>query len=234
MAKKNILKRILPLCLLIAAAAAVGMTGASVLHTMSLENPIKTPPVEGEVNEDEMEGHVKNTRFENTGEADVFLRVSYAESWNHGEGEDAVTLPLQAKTTEGGEVRVASPQWNASEVNNWAEKDGWLYYKKVLKAGEKTEPIVTSVEFLNAADLAKLVEADAYKNGSYDLHFVMEIVQASDDAAVSKAAIQEVWGSAVVPQTLPSESDETWNKSGTLTWRNTTAWKPVPTPGQKN
>lgn len=247
MAKKNILKRILPLGVLIAATAAVGMTGATVLHKLSLENPIKTPPVEGRINEDKMTGHVKDTRFENTGDADVFLRIAYAETWTYDGGEAAVTLPLKAQAKAGDDVRVAKPQWNLEEKDNWLEKDGWLYYKYVLKAGEYkdldearklgilTEPIVTSVEFSDAAELATLVEADLYKDAKYDLHFVMEVVQASDDAEVSKDAIEEVWGSGIVPDSMPGEQDDdTWNKSGAITWNGASAWVQDPTPNEKN
>ncbi len=233
MAKKNILKRILPLLALAAASAAIGMTGATVLHNLSLENPIKTPPVEGQINE-ELKGHIKNTYFENTGDADVFLRVAYAETWTTGDGSR--TLPIMAQTTEGSKVRAAKPQWNPAEQDNWVEREGWLYYKYVLKAGEAvdlngdgrtvdearelgiaTYPIVTSVVFSDEDELSTLVEKEAYKNGRYDLHFVMEVVQASDEAQVSKDAIAEVWGDGLLmDDRLPGEDpvNNTWDKSG--------------------
>lgn len=187
---KSIWKRLLPLGALCAMSAAIGVTGATILHTMKLENPIKTPPVTGEIVED-LEGNAKKVGFKNNGEADVFLRVAYTENWTNGD----LILPNKAPKKDGSDhVLMAAPKW---KPDGWElGDDGWLYYKKVLPVGSTTPNIVEVVTFADAAALADLSEADAqlYKNGTYDLHFTMEVVQASEDKSVSEDAVKQLFG----------------------------------------
>jgi len=68
MDKKNIIKKLLPMGLLLAASVAIGVTGATVLHTLKLENPIKTPTVEGEIKEEkERQMYLSERRFPRLG-----------------------------------------------------------------------------------------------------------------------------------------------------------------------
>lgn len=48
MDKRKVLSKLLPIIVLISVSIAAGVTGATVIHSMQLENPIKTPVVEGE------------------------------------------------------------------------------------------------------------------------------------------------------------------------------------------
>ena len=84
LAKTINLKKCLPV-LLIAAAMVVGVTGATVIHKLTMENPIKTPTVEGGIPED-LENGAKKVAFVNDGEADVFLRVAFSETWTAKDG----------------------------------------------------------------------------------------------------------------------------------------------------
>jgi len=212
MAKKPVWRKLLPMGLLIAAAVAVGVTGATVLHTMSLDNYIKTPPVEGHI-EEKIEGTCKNAYFVNDGEADVFLRVAYSESWLYKvEGKDTIVLPNMAvKNGSTDKVSVATPKWNLAD---WTDGgDGWLYYNKILPGSasgkttdeRQTNKLVGAVNFLSADDMNNLEDA-RYKDADYQLHFTMEIVQASSDQAVSKAAVKELFGRDIE---LP-EDDDGW------------------------
>lgn len=220
MAKKPVWRKLLPMGLLIAAAVAVGVTGATVLHTMSLDNYIKTPPVEGHI-EEEIDGTYKNAYFVNDGEADVFLRVAYSESWLYKvEGKDTIVLPNMAvKKGSTEKVSVATPNWN---LTDWTVGgDGWLYYNHILPgsaSGELPEKrmtkddkkpnggyLVTNVAFQDASDL----EDSRYAKADYQLHFTMEIVQASSDQAVSKAAVQKLFGREVgLPSGWPKNKYE--------------------------
>lgn len=220
MAKRPVWQRLLPPGLLLAAAVAVGVTGATVLHQMTLENLIKTPPVEGHIEED-IKNNYKNASFVNDGEADVFLRVAYTETWMYQEEGTTTVLPNQAEKKDGsGKVSVAAPVWNMA---NWIDGgDGWLYYTHVLPGSAsgqpkdkcETENLVGEVKFLDA-DAMNRLEDDRYKGADYQLHFTMEIVQASDDQNVSEAAVKELFGRDV---SLP---DSGWleNKYGcTIGW----------------
>ncbi|HIT42224.1 MAG TPA: hypothetical protein IAB60_09060, partial [Candidatus Caccovicinus merdipullorum] len=71
---KKMLRKFFPVILLIF-AMAVGFTGATVLHSLTLENPIKTPTTDGGITE-KLDNNAKKVSFTNNGEADVFLRVA--------------------------------------------------------------------------------------------------------------------------------------------------------------
>lgn len=213
MENRTVWKRLLPMALLLAISMFVGMTGATVLHTMTLENPIKTPPVEGKIEED-LSGNAKKVRFKNDGEADVFLRVAYTETWSSGN----TILPNEAVKKDGtGTVRVADPKW--INTDQWVLDDGWLYYTKVLKSGAATDYILKEVDFASAGVLDGLEYGEQYKNGTYDLHFTIEVVQASDDGTVSNDAVSELFHKDL---NLPLK----WNKRDTINWPDTVVWQP--------
>lgn len=192
---KKMLRKFFPVILLIF-AMAVGFTGATVLHSLTLENPIKTPTTDGGITE-ELNNNAKKVSFTNNGEADVFLRVACTETWileSNGEGEDII-LPNQAIAENGQSVSVAEPVWKGITDDSWTlGSDGWYYYNKVLpgsKSGERnrnTGLLVNNVEF-NLDE----IEDERYQKAKYQLHFTMEVVQASDDIEVSEAAVEKLF-----------------------------------------
>ena len=192
---KKMLRKFFPVILLIF-AMAVGFTGATVLHSLTLENPIKTPTTDGGITE-ELDNNAKKVSFTNNGEADVFLRVACTETWileSNGEGEDII-LPNQAIAKDGQSVSVAEPVWKGITDDSWTlGSDGWYYYNKVLpgsKSGERnrnTGLLVNDVNF-NLDE----IEDERYQKAKYQLHFTMEVVQASDDTEVSEAAVEKLF-----------------------------------------
>lgn len=192
---KKMLRKFFPVILLIF-AMAVGFTGATVLHSLTLENPIKTPTTDGGITE-ELDDKAKKVSFTNNGEADVFLRVACTETWileSNGEGEDII-LPNQAIAEDGQSVSVAEPVWQGITDDSWTlGSDGWYYYNKVLpgsKSGKKnrnTGLLVDGVVF-NLDE----IEDERYQKAKYQLHFTMEVVQASDDTKVSEAAVKKLF-----------------------------------------
>lgn len=227
MAKKHVWQRILPPGLLLAAAVAVGVTGATVLHQMKLGNLIKTPPVEGHIEED-IKNTYKNASFVNDGEADVFLRVAYSETWlyqdenGNGNENDKIILPSLAEKKDGsGRIAVAAPVWNRTD---WVDGgDGWLYYSHVLpgtasgKSEEerKTGNLVGEVKFLSKDEMNDLKD-ERYVEADYQLHFTMEIVQASDDKKVSQDAVKELFGRDAA---LPSDGWPENKYTCVIEWR---------------
>lgn len=187
-------KKYLPL-LLAAAALIVGVTSAAVIHKLTMENPIKTPTVEGSI-EEELTNGAKKVAFQNKGEADVFLRVAFSETWT---AKDGTILPNKTKlTSEANEPQsVANPNWLTDDWET-GRGDGWYYYKKVLPGSRSGQPegkrstglLVDEVVF---EDLTEIPDS-RYKDAKYELHFVMEIVQASDDWPVSRDAVKELFG----------------------------------------
>lgn len=219
--RKNALKGLLPVVLLLI-SIVIGITGATVVHTMTLENPIKTPPVKGEI-EENLKNEAKEVQFKNTGEADVFLRVAYTETWKNGN----TILPNNALKKDGsGSVPVATPNW--VNTGNWQldADSGWLYYYKALPVGESTDLIVDHVDFVGTGSnpsvkLDDLVDGDKYENAEYDLHFTMEVVQASDDVSVSRDAIAAMFG-----EDKRASIPDGWKKADVITWWGAKTWNP--------
>lgn len=223
-------RKLLSIFLLFITAAVIGITGATVIHKLTLENPIKTPTVTGEI-EEKNEGNVKNAVFTNTGEADVFLRVAYAESWTYQpkdtDGKPAgvsILLPNKGNLNDSSNTpdSIAKPTWTGRD-NDWIDgKDGWWYYKKVLPSGEKTSEFVKEVDFSNVLK----AEDERYKTAEYQLHFTMEVVQCSADRKVSQDAIDKVFGEGKV--TLPPN----WSKDiNPIPWMGKTLESGTNSPG---
>ncbi len=226
--------------LLAAAAAAVGITGAVVLHDMTLDNPIKTPGVTVTIRED-LNRNEKKARFVNDGEADVFLRVGCAETWVYtdpvtGEREILPNLAREDAGDPASTVRVAE---FTVDGNYWEhdEETGWYYYKRILPSGlrspgkNETELFVDAVTFrcLEAAQdgsggyAAKpgFENADKYAAADYQLHFTVEAVQASDEADVSADAVRELFGKTIV---LTARGGDPGEEIGTVTRDGRTVW----------
>ena len=190
LADKRRWKKFFP-AILMAAAMAVGVTSATVIHKLTMENPVKTPTVEGYIPETM---DPKQAQFQNDGEADVFLRVAYSETWTD---KDGMILPNQPARKDGTLVPVATPVW---DWDGWTANpdDGWYYYSQVLpgsksgkaEAQRKTNQVVNGVNFVSFDKLADT----RYQDAKYEIHFVMEIVQASDDWEVSQDAVEEMFG----------------------------------------
>lgn len=193
MLKKEIRKKLLPMAVLLIVAAAVGITAATVLHQMNLKNAIKTPEVTGEVTETMEEENEKRVAFTNTGTADVLLRAAYTETWTWTDPEtnETVILPNITTDAKGDSVAPAVPKFVEDNEALWdAKEDGWIYYNRVLEAKEKTELLTESVEF---SDLDKLPDT-RYKEAVYQIHFTVEVVQASDEVEISNKAANKLFG----------------------------------------
>ena len=119
MDKRKVLSKLLPIIVLVSVSIAAGVTGATVIHSMQLENPIKTPVVEGGVTENLDQG-AKEVSFTNNGEADVFLRAAFAQSWV---AQDGTVLPNHITDASASLCLRLYPafHWTA----NW-ESGGWM------------------------------------------------------------------------------------------------------------
>lgn len=184
-------------------ALGIGGTGAAVRHRMALKNEVRTPTVEVTTNEtignvDRYSGKKqKEVVFENTGTADVFLRIAYAETWIYtetlsGGKDEQIILPNRRET--GNDDSIVSKEWDSEWSQHWYDGgDGWYYYKKILKANEKTDKILKSVTFNDTDNYPDSRYADA----EYQLHFQVEAVQASDELQVSKDAVKELFDKSI-------------------------------------
>lgn len=183
-------------------ALGIGGTGAAVRHRMALKNEVRTPTVE--VTTSETIGNVdrysgkkqKEVMFKNTGSADVFLRIAYAETWIYTEslsGGKTEQIILPNRSEPGNDDSIVSKEWHNWNDNWYDGGDGWYYYKKVLEAEESTEEILRSVTFNDTDNYPDSRYADA----EYQLHFQVEAVQASDELQVSKDAVKELFDKSI-------------------------------------
>lgn len=183
-------------------ALGIGGTGAAVRHRMALKNEVRTPTVE--VTTSETIGNVdrysgkkqKEVMFKNTGSADVFLRIAYAETWIYTEslsGGKTEQIILPNRSEPGNDDSIVSKEWHNWNDNWYDGGDGWYYYKKVLEAEESTEEILRSVTFNDADSYPD----SRYAEAEYQLHFQVEAVQASDELQVSKDAVKELFDKSI-------------------------------------
>lgn len=211
--RRNVMK-MAGIALLAVLALGIGTTWATIRHEMSLTNNVKTPTVEVAIQEElgktPQDGvKKKEVSFVNNGTADVFLRIAYAEQWTYTDSTTGETIILPNKTAEGNPI--ATINWSGWKNSDWSdEQDGWYYYKKVVPAAGSIEKVVTNVTFPTSA------YPDArYEDADYQLHFQIEAVQASDEWAVSQAAVKEVF-----EKTITVDKNE-WTKqkyNALITW----------------
>lgn len=183
-------------------ALGIGGTGAAVRHRMALKNEVRTPTVEvttteniGDVDRNSGKKQ-KEVMFKNTGSADVFLRIAYAETWVYTEslsGGKTEQIILPNRSEPGNDDSIVSKEWHNWNDNWYDGGDGWYYYKKVLEAGKNTEEILRSVTFNDIDNYPDSRYADA----EYQLHFQVEAVQASDELQVSKDAVKELFDKSI-------------------------------------
>ena len=187
---------------LVLTVTILGATYAFRSHNNELDNRLKAHSVSGAIIENgaptgEEEGFTINpgssvpkvVQFKNTSDADVFVRISYVYTWMD---EDGALLPHNGA--------YASSEWSSDWNNNWSHgMDGWSYYNKVLKPGESTPAVLESVRFASGIP-------SEYADGKYQLTFVLEVVQCSDEASVNNAALLATFGkSATVSEVIEND-----------------------------
>lgn len=186
---------------------AIGGTYAWNQYNLSITNELKADTVKAEVVEETAEGlkpageQKKEVKFTNGSGSSVFLRMTYTEYWEKSESEDKRLLSNTVDVA-GMEKDVATKNWATGfspdqTTSEWfLGKDGWYYYKKILKPGTSTNLVLESVSFPNYTESIY----SEYANADYNLYFKSEVVQASDgnstlnSSEVNSAATNKVFG----------------------------------------
>ena len=218
----NLLKKLKTKAILLAAgfgaAAAIGATFAWQPWDLNMTNVLTAHTTEVYIHDKETfnpETGDKQVWFENKGTSSVFLRISFTEFWKDegGEGQEneetSVYLPptVLSNTIDGQEIAIiyrgeasdGEERWKSQWTDGaaWFDGgDGWYYYRKILKAGERTEEILTKVLFNEKL----LAENPEYQKAYYQLYFKAEVVQCSDgsntlnSAEVNADATEKLFG----------------------------------------
>jgi len=198
---------------LILAITVLGATYAYTAHKNELENLLKAHIVSGEIIEEGASvgdskdyqltpgaNTAKRVQFKNTGDVAVFVRVAYGETWVDKDGKPLVHM-----------ASYATPSWTSNWTSEWTNGgDGWYYYKKILKAGDTTAQVLSGVSFLNTPTLPT-----EYAQGDYQLTFVMEVVQCSDETAINNNALSKTFGKAATADLVIEKGTVT---GGTVNW----------------
>lgn len=182
------------LLLILAAAVAVLATGVSLAYyqaSMDTDNPFET--TEAKVYMDETfatsdgwvpgEEKQKEVRLGNDGTMDTVLRIRFSPELELADG---------TKVTGQDVLGGFSLNFNDSFSENWVKgNDGWYYFKKVLGAGEQTDPTLKSVTMNDAISNDVHGTQTDYTGAVLKVNVESQMVQAS--AAGSAAQVQG-WG----------------------------------------
>ncbi len=130
----------------------------------------------------------------------------FVDLGNINPGDDETkNVSIKSKGSKQTYVRVALiPQWDSNNLSidvvtlntdttNWIYQDGWYYYKKILKEGEESNLLLTSVKFHENM-------GDEYQDATFTVKVRAEAVQASHEA------YKHVWRIDSLP-----EGVEPWN-----------------------
>lgn len=104
--------------------------------------------------------------IENTGDCDFYARIALSQSAVSAEGQalDTGCVSLDIDTA------------------NWTEKDGFFYYHRALKPGEKTEPLFKTVTFDKAMD-------NSYMEARFRIDVTAQTVQSKNNGDSALTAV---------------------------------------------
>ena len=179
--KKEIKIKPLIFILLISTIILTGATIAFFSARESFGNKFKVKAFDISIEEPDFEGEfgAKTVNIVNKDSTDIILRISINEIWSKNINDELVML---SNKVNGQEVV------EKTRGINWEDfvdgKDGWYYYKKLLKAGEKIE-VLKRIEINNTLNEEIKKEYESY---DYELSYNYEGIQGT------KEAIKEVWG----------------------------------------
>lgn len=226
-------KPIIAIAMAAAAFIGFGITWAYYTSRQALANPLTTAhsgaAIVEEYNPNSSflpgETVTKKVAFQNTGKMDIFLRVKVMpeEGWYDGKGNEAAgleTVKVEKEwTAQWGEPNIPenagqtiSPETAyGSDGEEWtkAYKDtngSWYrYYKKVLRAGEKTADILESIKL--SPDVSNDRHDLDYSDKHYRLIFEAEAVPVEDHGG--QPGVQSSWNMSV---SLNNDGNITWTQ----------------------
>lgn len=118
---------------------------------------------------------IKVVTVENTGDNDAWVRLSVTKSYKLAAERVAV---LGADDVASREVELIHLDINS---DYWTEKDGWYYYNEILKPGQTTEPLFTSVTLDPSL-------SNVWQNAEFGIDVHMEAVQVANNGATALEA----------------------------------------------
>lgn len=136
----------------------------------------------------------KKVYFSNTGNADVFLRFNYTESWVDKDGNVLSNTFDHDDNSSTPEIQVMKKNWatgftgyNDAGMPCWQNLgDGYYYYSEILSGGQVTEPVLNSVTLHKDAP-------DSYSKANYILDFNVEVVVCNGNSK-DGAKVRAFWG----------------------------------------
>jgi hypothetical protein len=188
----------------------VGGVHALSVHETSLRNTLQSHTTQITIAENFAEDStispgetvIKEVRFKNEGSSPAFLRVAYIETFERvsGYGEWLVNDSQNTNVTK---------NWTDEWTEDWIHIEGWYYYKKVLPASGITDLIMESVSFASVLD-------PNFAGANYEIDFIAEAVQLSDEEGVNTNATKTVFGKSAT--VMDAVTDNGAVISGTVKW----------------
>ena len=201
--KKSLIAVILILSLsVIGVTYAYLMDNDNKMNVFTISNPdvkiIENFPVSSFSDDDKT--LAKEVSIVNEGTSDMVVRISYNEFFYDPDHVNISTAEVYsipdysyAYSIFNNRIDVVTKNWVIDWMTLCVEKDGWYYYKKILKPGEK-------VDILRGVTLMGDYENHPYSGLKYELNFNLEAVQATPKA------VKDLWDKDV---TIEGE-DVTW------------------------
>ena len=136
----------------------------------------------------------KEVSLVNEGTTDMVVRISYNELFYDPDHVNISTAEVYSipdysyaysiNTNYDNIGDIVRKNWVTDLSTLWVEKDGWYYYKKILKPSE-------TIDVLESVTLMGDYENHPYSGLKYELNFNLEAVQATPKA------VKDLWGKDV-------------------------------------
>lgn len=172
--KKRTVFSLLCISLIVVFLISSSFTLASFHAKSSTVNNITMASVKGSIVEEYEQGQTvypadtvnKKVQVENTGTADVVVRVKIEKAWGDYREADGTLAVNPSLNTDNILIEYNTDDW-------LYKSDGYFYFKGVLRAGEITPAL------LNSFTIDGKSTGGEYKNKSADIIVTMELVQAA-------------------------------------------------------
>lgn len=185
--KKNNRTKIALIFVSICLVITIGITLAYYSNVVSISNKLVTNEPKIELIEKFSQGSTflpgekvdKQVKFSNSGKINALIRVRYSDIWVDINDESVI-----------GDTSLVLKEWTNAWNNEWIDgKDGYFYYKKVLKVGKTTNVILDRLTLLDAAS-----------NDDHDFDYsalIYKIIFELDACMVSNEAAQISFGKSI-------------------------------------
>lgn len=176
--KKNLIITLLSLVivLFVVTSTVAYITRSTVANNVITFGSLKMKLLQTTLNENNEEIEVDNNEDINITHKSELSRIVKIE--NLGKHDFYARISLNMVGTDSNNNEFDANEYVTYDVNtnDWIYKNGWYYYKKIVKQNELTSNLITNIEF-NINEITT-----KFPNGNFKLDIKAEVVQAENNA----------------------------------------------------